>query len=104
MKLNTQQVFAIKEQLGADPVEQKSDAETQLREAFGEHTFYADVNGLFVLEPASSEDSPESAESAHVIQIAAWANEEKDTLKSIEPKSNGVVVSLIPGRGASTTA
>ncbi len=104
MKLNTQQVSAIKEQIGAEPVEPTSDAETQLREAFGEHTFYADVNGLFVFEPASQETPPESAESALVIQVAAWANEEKDTLRSIEPKSSGIVVSLVPGRGPATSA
>ena len=104
MKLNTQQVSAIKEQIGAEPVDQTSDAETQLREVFGEHTFYADATGLFVLEPATPETAPEAAESAQVIQIATWSNEEKDTLKSIEPKSSGVVVSLVPSGGVSTSA
>jgi len=93
----------VKEQVVADPVEVGSDAETQLSEAFGDHTFYADATGLFVLEPAD-ESPAENAESGHVIQIAAWANEQKDTLKSIDPKASGVVISLVPGQPPKASA
>lgn len=92
MKLTTAQVGAIERQTGAQPIPQDNPAQEALENAFGEHTFYADPNGLHVLEQmdAVGSDVPH----AEVIQIASWANEQMDELQAIQPRRTGAVLPL----------
>ncbi len=93
MKLTTEQVTAIESQTGALPIPEDNEANTTLVEIFGDHTYYADQNGLCVLEPAEVEDgTPDLAE---VIQIAEWASDSKDELQPIDPQQTGAILSLV---------
>ena len=99
MKLNNEQVDAIERQTGAVPIPADNPANEALQNVFGDHTFYADENGLHVLEQVVLEDAEEGTQ-AEVIQIAAWASEDKSELQPIEPKRTGAVFGLEAGDGA----
>lgn len=92
MKLTSEQVGAIERQTGAIPIPEDNDANEALTNVFGEHTFYADQNGLHVLEPVNIEE--QDGDHAEVIQIAEWANDSKDELQPIEPQRTGAVLGL----------
>lgn len=91
MQLNEEQVDAITRQTGAVPIPADNPANAALENAFGAHTFYADPNGLHVLEEVQLDDEGDHAE---VMQIAEWANEEMSELQPIEPKRTGAVFGL----------
>lgn len=92
MKLTTEQVGAIERQTGAIPIPDDNPASAALTEVFGTHTFYADQEGLHVLEPVVAED--QDGNQAEVIQIAEWTTDAKDELQPIEPQRSGSVLSL----------
>ena len=92
MKLTTEQVGAIERQTGAIPIPEDNPASTALTEVFGTHTFYADQEGLHVLEQVA--DEQQDGELAEVIQIAEWTTDAKDELQPIEPQRSGSVLSL----------
>lgn len=101
MKLNTQQIAAVKQEIGADPVEDSNPAMEPLRDAFGDHTFYVGSEGLFVLEPVDAGDAQgaeapaaEPAEPAQLVLIAGWANEEKNALQPVPAQATTTVVDL----------
>lgn len=102
MKLTTEQVDAIERQTGAQPIPADNPAQDALESAFGEHTFYADPNGLHVLEPISTAGA--DGNHAEVLQIATWASETMDELQPIEPKRTGAVFSLDADAGLDADA
>ena len=103
MKLSTQQIAAIKQQTDADPVAEDHPAAGQLREAFGDHTFYVDRNGLHVFEPL---EAPENGggKPAALVQLAAWTDEDMTSLAPQEPQVGPVVVDLENENGAGNGA
>ncbi len=92
MKLNADQVGAIERQTGAIPIPNDNPANTSLLEIFGDHTFYADQNGLHVLEQVDVPDF--DGDAAEVIQIAEWTSDTKDELSPMEPQRTGAVLAL----------
>lgn len=100
MKLSTQQIAAIKQQTDADPVAEDHPAAGQLREAFGDHTFYVDRNGLHVFEAL---EAPEGGGApAALVQLAAWTDEDMTSLAPQEPQVSPVVVDLENAEGGET--
>jgi len=93
MKLTSEQVAVVKEQLGADPIEDENPAMDTLCNTFGEHTFYLGADGLFVLEPAV-EEAPQQGEPAQLVLVAAWTDEQRTALKPVEPQVSDMVVDL----------
>jgi len=101
MKLSTQQVAAVKQELGADPVDEANPAMETLRQAFGDHTFYLASDGLFVLEPADAADAnsaqepaQQMSEPAHLVLVAAWTDENKNSLQPAPAQVSATVVDL----------
>lgn len=109
MKLSTQQVAAVKQELGADPVDEANPAMETLRNAFGDHTFYLASDGLFVLEPAdkdaaetasaantdtAKEPAQQMKEPAHLVLVAAWTDENKNSLQPTPAQVSATVVDL----------
>ena len=92
MKLNAEQVDAIERQTGASPIPEDNPANEALQNVFGDHTFYADQNGLHVLEEVQMDDA--EGDHAEVVQIAQWANDEKSELQPIQPQRTGAVLGL----------
>jgi len=93
MILSENQVAVAKATLGADPVPADHPAMPQLQQAFGEHTFYLDANGLMVFEPAE-DAAADAKEAARLVLVAAWADESKQQLSPVQPQPTNLVVDL----------
>lgn len=90
MKLTDNQIAATRAAIGAKPVAADHPAIPQLEQAFGEHTFYADENGLLVfVDPAELEEAPGDP---RLVLIAAWTDEEKRQLGAVKPVDTGITL------------
>lgn len=96
MKLNTDQTAAVQRQTGADPLPEDNPTMGQLREIFGEHTFYVAEQGLVVPETTPEPAAPEATEDGSVefMLVAVWAGEDKKSLQPIEPQPTGIKLEL----------
>ena len=94
MILTDTQIAAVEQQTGAIPVPAEDPSATQLQDAFGAHTFYADPNGLHVIEALPEDMEGVEAGMAAIVQVAEWQDEEKSSLVAIEPRALGAVVNL----------
>jgi len=92
MKLNSNQIAAVREDLIAEPLEEENPAMASLRQAFGDHTFYVGSEGLFVVEPV--EDDAHPGEPAQLVLVAAWTDEEKKALQPVPPQQTEKVIDL----------
>lgn len=91
MKLDAAQRRKVEQQLGADAVPEEHPAAPELREAFGDHTFFLDAEGLSVVEPDRTAEQP----SGKVIKLASWG-ENRSELLSHRPEILPVSVDLAP--------
>lgn len=94
MLLSDTQIAAVEQQTGAKPIPADDPSATQLQEAFGAHTFYADPNGLHVIEALPEDMEGVEAGMAAIVQVAEWQDEQKSGLVGIEPRALGSVVNL----------
>ncbi|WPZ36046.1 hypothetical protein T8K17_07850 [Thalassobaculum sp. OXR-137] len=95
MKLTTDQTAAVQRQTGADPLPEDNPTMGQLREIFGEHTFYVAEQGLVVPETTPEPAAPEATEDAvEFMLVAVWAGEDKQSLQPIEPQPTGIKLEL----------
>lgn len=91
MKLSDDQVKAVEEQTGLQPIPEDNPAMPQLKENFGEHTFYVDDRGLYVLETAEND---ESQNHATAVQIASWTDDNRNALQAHEPQATDAIFKL----------
>ena len=95
MKLTKQQIESVRNQLSVEPVEDDHPVQKELEEAFGQHTFYADPNGLHIIEKAEPAGvDPDNGDFGIFMQIAVWKGEDQESLKSIDPQQVGNVLSF----------
>lgn len=92
MKLNAEQIAAVKQQTDADPIAEDNPVTPKLREAFGDHTFYVGETGLLVPERIDSTNS--QSEPAEMMQVAIWANEERGSLQPVPWQATGYTLDL----------
>lgn len=91
MKLTDYQVKAVEENTGLQPIPEDNPAMSQLKENFGDHTFYVDDRGLYVLERPQEEQEEEKATA---VQIASWTDENRNALQAHEPQATDAVFDL----------
>ncbi|MDX1710451.1 MAG: hypothetical protein R3316_04870 [Rhodovibrionaceae bacterium] len=94
MKFDDTQISTMQDQTGLQPIPDDNPAMEQLKQAFGEHTFYLDEQGLYVwewIEGPEADGQPVTA-----VQIATWADEDKTALQPTEPQVVDAVVKLDP--------
>ena len=96
MKLNSNQIAAVKQDLSADPLEEENPAMASLRQAFGDHTFYVGSEGLFVVEPVEDDAHPGERHGRVLLLVAAWTDEEKKALQPVPPQQTAKIVDLTP--------
>jgi len=95
MKLTKEQIESVRVQLSVEPVEDDHPVQKELEEAFGQHTFYADPNGLHVFEKAEPAGvEPGQGEFGIIMQIAVWKGEGQESLESIDPQQVGDVIAF----------
>jgi len=92
MKLTSAQVERTLTQFQAQAIPDHHPVIPQLKDLFGEHTFFLDDNGLNILEPAESDRS--TAGSATVVNLASWSDVSPNSLEPHEPESTDVLIML----------
>lgn len=91
MKLNASQVERTLSQFEARAIPENHPAVQQLADLFGDHTFFLDVRGLNIVEPAQ-EDS--GSDAVQVVNIARWTDASRTSLTPQDPEPTPVFVSL----------
>lgn len=94
MKLTSAQVERTLSQFDAEAVPDDHPAVPQLNRLFGEHTFFLSGDGLNIVEPAESPRM--EAQSATIVNIASWSDDNRTGLQPHEPEPTDVVVMLGP--------
>ncbi|NQV85295.1 MAG: hypothetical protein HQ494_15895 [Rhodospirillales bacterium] len=95
MKLTEKQIDSVRKQLSVEPVEGDHPVQQELETAFGEHTFYADPNGLHIIEKAEPAGAgPDQGVFGIIMQIAIWEGEAQESLQSIDPQQIGDIFPL----------
>lgn len=92
MKLSSEQVKVVEERTGLQPIPEENPAMSQLKENFGDHTFYVDDNGLYVLE--TDGEAPDGENHATAVQVASWTDENRTALQAHEPQVTDAVFKL----------
>lgn len=94
MKLNDTQAEKVKEATGLEPFPEDAPVAAELKNHFGDHTFYVAEAGLFVFEEdQNAEDGGEKP--ARAIQIAQWTEKDgKQALAVTEPQATTTVVDI----------
>jgi hypothetical protein len=64
----------------------------QLKDLFGEHTFFLDQHGLNIMEPVEAANP--ATECAKVVNLANWSDESRSGLELHDPAATDIVVML----------
>jgi hypothetical protein len=92
MKLNSTQVERTLGQFEARTIPDDHPLIPQLNDLFGEHTFFLDRHGLNIVEPVEAAGA--AAQSAKVVNLASWSDDNRSSLEVHEPEATDVVVTL----------
>jgi hypothetical protein len=92
MKLDPAQVERTLGQFDARAIPDDHPVIPQLNDLFGEHTFFLDQHGLNIVEPVEAAGA--GAQSAKVVNLANWSDDERSGLEVHEPEATDVVVTL----------
>ena len=92
MKLTPNQIAASREATAAMPLPDDHPVMEKLTEAFGEHTFFVDQNGLsvFVEQSEVPEEVVLPEGDPRLMLIAAWTDETRQALGAVKPVDAGV--------------
>lgn len=92
MKLNDQQIAAVKSSVNIDAIPPENPAVPQLTEHFGDHTFFVVTEGLFILEEVDNPELPGTP--AEFVLVAGWADEERSALQGVQPTRSNTIIDL----------
>lgn len=81
MKLSPAQVQRVQRQIEGQIIPDGHSLSLQLEQAFGEHTFFLDSEGLNIVEP-----SPADREVGKIVKLARWVDEDYTTLEPNAPE------------------
>jgi hypothetical protein len=92
MKLNSAQIQQTLTQFEAQVIPEDHPQVPDLKELFGDHTFFLDNNGLNVIE--LKEDIQAGGPTGTVVNLANWSDAGLTSLAPHEPEPTEVVVML----------
>lgn len=92
MKLSSPMVEQTLNQFNAQPIPDNHPVVGRLNELFGEHTFFLNDGGLYIVE--SAEPIHTGTQEVHVINLADWKDASQTSLTPHEPQATDVVVVL----------
>jgi hypothetical protein len=93
MKLTQNDADNTARQLEARPLLDTHPVTDSLVELFGEHTFFIDADGLFIVEAAERERDG-GAELGRVVKLANWVDVHRTVLAPHRREDTDVVVTL----------
>jgi hypothetical protein len=89
MKLDTNQQQRIETELGVEAIPEEHPVMPQLKEVFGDHTFFLGTDGLNIVE---ADPSPENT-NGNVVRLANWS-EDRSQLEGQNPEVLPMTVEL----------
>jgi hypothetical protein len=92
MKLNQMQISKTLSQFRAQVLADDHPAVAQFSEMFGQHTYFLDAKGLYVLELL--EVPGMEAENGEIVSLADWSDADFTKLTTHQPEPTGVVIHL----------
>jgi len=90
MKLNVAQKKNVENQVRVEALPDEHPAARQLRDAFGDHTFFLDSTGLNIVEEDPSSDDS----NGNVVRLASWKDDQLKELVRHEPEVLPITVDL----------
>jgi len=90
MRLTSAEVERTLSQFEAQAFPDNHPVVPQLRELFGDHTFFLDRNGLNIVEPA--EPAQAGTQAGKVVNLADWSD--ADRLAPHEPEATDIFIVL----------
>ena len=93
MKLTSAQIETAARQFEAQPIPQDNRMLAELRDIFGEHTYFLDNNGLHIVEEVAEPDQA-GAPIGRVVKVASWTNLDHTTLATHPPELTDVAIDL----------
>lgn len=91
MKLYEELRFNVEDHLGMDAIHEDDPVASELRDIFGDHTFFLDDSGLYVVVQIEV-GAPEVG---NIVKVASWA-EDCGELLVHTPEIMPVIVDLMP--------
>ncbi len=94
MKLSTNRINNALEQLEPRTAVIQDDHPNagELKEIFGEHTFFLDSCGLEIIEPVSATQAPAGQEACELLRIATWNDATRTKLAPHPAEATGKVI------------
>jgi hypothetical protein len=86
------QIQRVQDQIGLTPIPEEHPTVPQLKDEFGEHTFFLVNEGLAVLHPAKNPETGRRA--AVLVKVAGWTTEEHNELAVLDPEPTDLYIAL----------
>ncbi len=90
MRLNAVQLRKVEEQFGIEAIPEEDAVTSDLKEAFGDHTYFLDADGLNIVEPNVFHESS----IGNVVKVASWSSDDQTELLRHEPEVPPIAVDL----------
>lgn len=97
MRLSPMRVEQTLTQFEAQPIPDDHPVLSQLKDLFGDHTFFLAANGLNIVEPI--EHGRSGVSTGKVVNIASWTDETATRLQPHEPEATEIVVEFASEEG-----
>ena len=91
MKLSSEKLGSVLEQIDAEVIPDDHPSLPKLREVFGDHTFFVDDSGLTIIQPLD-----QHPQTGGLVKIARWDDADPPHLVPIHPKKrDGALMSVL---------
>lgn len=87
MRLSPQQIEHVADQLHGHAIPDEHPNTPQLKEAFGDHTFFLSEQGLHIVEPEGNSGRSDGS----VLRVGSWSEDKEGHLVLHEPQSTHLV-------------
>ena len=94
MKMEAALQRKVEDELGVEAIPDEHPVMPQLKEVFGDHTFFLGSEGLNIVETDPSQDNSDGK----VVKLASWS-EDRTELKGHEPQILPVTIDLESDEG-----
>jgi len=89
MKLSSEQARRVEEQIAGEAIPDDHPLSPRLQNAFGDHTFFLNTDGLTIVEPTATDRRV-----GEVVKLAQWTDGAHTTLEPAPPEAMPVVIPL----------
>lgn len=89
MKLSSELARRVEEQIEGEAIPEDHPLSPRLQNAFGDHTFFLNPDGLTIVEPTATD-----RQVGEVVKLASWTDGAHTTLAPESPEAMPVMIAL----------